>query len=136
MLDILIHGGTLIDGTGAPRRRADVGIRGGTVVAVGELQSEAAHRRIDAQGLIVAPGFIDCHTHDDLLLLEHPAAHPKLLQGVTTVVSGNCGVSLAPMAPGAPPSLLSASIDKPAAPLRGTPRWRPTWPICRRRSPR
>ncbi len=121
MLDILIHGGTLIDGTGAPRRRIDVGIRGGTVVAVGELQSEAAHRRIDAQGLIVAPGFIDCHTHDDLLLLEHPAAHPKLLQGVTTVVSGNCGVSLAPMAPGAPPSLLSASVDKPAAPLRRHP---------------
>ncbi|MBL8330876.1 MAG: D-aminoacylase [Rubrivivax sp.] len=116
--DILIHGGELIDGTGAPRRRADIGIRGGTVVAVGELQGQTAQRRINAQGLIVAPGFIDSHTHDDLLLLEHPAAHPKLLQGVTTVVTGNCGVSLAPMAPDAPPSLLSASVDKPAAPLR------------------
>lgn len=92
MLDILIHGGQLIDGTGAPRRLADVGIRGGTVVAVGDLQTQAAHRRIDAQGLIVAPGFIDCHTHDDLLLLEHPAAHPKLLQGVTTVEIGRAHV--------------------------------------------
>jgi len=121
VFDILIQGGDLIDGTGAPRRRADVGIREGTVVAVGDLQTQAAHRRIDAQGLIVAPGFIDCHTHDDLLLLQHPAAHPKLLQGVTTVVSGNCGVSLAPMAPGAPPSLLGATVDNAADPLRRHP---------------
>ena len=120
MLDILIEGGDVIDGTGALRRRADVGIEGGSVVAVGDLQGTAAHRRIDASGLIVAPGFIDSHTHDDLLLLEHPAAHPKLLQGVTTVVTGNCGVSLAPMADDAPPSLLNANAD-PAAPSRRHP---------------
>ncbi len=113
MHDLLIQGGMLIDGTGAPRRQADVGITGGAVVAVGDLQGQAAHRRIDASGLIVAPGFIDCHTHDDLLLLEHPAAHPKLLQGVTTVVAGNCGVSLAPVAPDAPPSLLNAVAGSP-----------------------
>jgi N-acyl-D-amino-acid deacylase len=106
MLDILIHGGELIDGSGAPRRRADVGIVGGTVVAVGDLAGHAAKRRIDADGLIVAPGFIDCHTHDDLLLLEHPAAHPKLQQGVTTVVAGNCGVSLAPLVADKAPSPL------------------------------
>ena len=113
MLDILIEGGEVIDGTGAARRRADVGIEGGAVVAVGDLQGRPAHRRIDAAGLIVSPGFIDCHTHDDLLLLEHPAAHPKLLQGVTTVVAGNCGVSLAPVAQGAPPSLLNARAGSP-----------------------
>ena len=121
MLDILIAGGELIDGTGAARRRADVGIVDGTVVAVGPLQGQATHRHVDASGLIVAPGFIDCHTHDDLLLLQHPAAHPKLLQGVTTVVTGNCGFSLAPMAPDAPPSLLSASVESPAAPVRRHP---------------
>jgi N-acyl-D-amino-acid deacylase len=106
MLDLLIQGGHLIDGSGSARRRADVGIDGGTVVAVGDLAGTAAHRRIDADGLIVAPGFIDCHTHDDLLLLEHPAAHPKLLQGVTTVIAGNCGVSLAPLVADAAPSPL------------------------------
>jgi N-acyl-D-amino-acid deacylase len=122
MLDFVIEGGDLIDGTGAPRRRADVGIQQGAVVAIGELHTVASHRRIDARGLIVAPGFIDCHTHDDLLLLEHPAAHPKLLQGVTTVVCGNCGVSLAPMKPDAPPSLLMASLD----PARGGRQRHPT----------
>jgi N-acyl-D-amino-acid deacylase len=122
MLDILIEGGMLIDGTGAPRRRADVGICNGTVVELGDLQAQQARRRIDAHGLIVAPGFIDCHTHDDLLLLQHPPAHPKLLQGVTTVVSGNCGFSLAPMAPDAPPSLLSAAVQAQA----DRPRHHPT----------
>ena len=87
MLDIVIRGGTVIDGTGAPRRQADVGVEGGAIVALGDLQGRTAHRTIDASGLIVAPGFIDSHTHDDLLLLEHPAAHPKLMQGVTTVVT-------------------------------------------------
>ncbi|MFT3818143.1 MAG: D-aminoacylase [Rubrivivax sp.] len=103
MFDLLIAGGDVIDGSGAPRRRADVGIEGGRIAALGDLQGQAARRRIDAEGQIVAPGFIDCHTHDDALLLEHPAPHPKLAQGVTTVIAGNCGVSLAPLVTDEPP---------------------------------
>jgi N-acyl-D-amino-acid deacylase len=97
--DLLILGGVVIDGSGAPRRRADVAVDGDRIAAVGDLTGAQARRRIDAEGLVVAPGFIDSHSHDDRLLLEPPPAgtgHPKLLQGVTTVVTGNCGVSLAP----------------------------------------
>lgn len=97
MHDLLIEGGDLIDGSGAPRRRADVAIDGDRIGAIGDLAGSAAHRRIDARGLVVAPGFIDSHTHDDQLLLTPPGRHPKLLQGVTTVIAGNCGVSLAPL---------------------------------------
>jgi N-acyl-D-amino-acid deacylase len=106
MLDLVIHGGELIDGSGAPRRRADVGVLGGLIAVVGDLAGAHAHRRVNAEGCVVAPGFIDSHTHDDQLLLEHPAEHPKLLQGVTTVVTGNCGISLAPLVMDRPPSPL------------------------------
>ncbi|MFY7857356.1 MAG: N-acyl-D-amino-acid deacylase family protein [Rubrivivax sp.] len=106
MLDLLIEGGEVIDGSGAPRYRADVAVHDGRIVAVGALQGQDARRRLDARGCVVAPGFIDSHTHDDQLLLEHPLRHPKLLQGVTTVVTGNCGISLAPLLTSQPPSPL------------------------------
>lgn len=116
MLDLVIEGGELIDGTGAPRVDADIGIVGDRVVALGDLSARPAGKRVSAKGRIVAPGFIDVHTHDDCLLLRAPTgAHPKLSQGVTTVITGNCGISLAPLLTKAPP----APLD-----LLGTTDWR------------
>jgi N-acyl-D-amino-acid deacylase len=97
MYDLIFKGGTLIDGTGTPRRDADIGIVDRHIAAVGDLAGEHARQVVDATGLIVAPGFIDAHAHDDCLLLSSPDMTPKLSQGVTTVVAGNCGMSLAPM---------------------------------------
>ena len=107
MFDIVIEGGDLVDGTGAARVRADIGIRWDTIAAVGDLKNVPARQRVNAQGRIVAPGFIDVHTHDDqLLLMPSPGAHPKLSQGVTTVITGNCGISLAPLVHRGPPAPL------------------------------
>jgi N-acyl-D-amino-acid deacylase len=94
--DLLIRNGTIIDGTGAPRYTADVAVDGGRIAQVGRLEQARADSEIDASGKVVAPGFIDAHTHDDRLLLSGPDMAPKVSQGVTTVVAGNCGISLAP----------------------------------------
>src|SRR5512145_1572013 len=102
-MDLIIRNGTVIDGTRAPRRKADVAVKDGKILSVGKVTSKAK-KEIDAAGRIVAPGFIDAHTHDDRLMLSAPDMAPKVSQGVTTVVAGNCGVSLAPAPRGmAPP---------------------------------
>ncbi|MEO8694195.1 MAG: amidohydrolase family protein [Acidimicrobiales bacterium] len=100
MLDCKIVGGTVVDGTGAPRARHDVGIVDGRIVSVGVIDDDA-HETIDATGRIVAPGFVDSHTHHDAQILWDPTASPSPFHGVTTVVGGNCGFTIAPLGPAA-----------------------------------
>jgi len=100
--DLVIRHGTVVDGTRAPRYVADVAVSGDRIARIGALAGASGAVEIDATGKIVAPGFIDAHTHDDRLMLSAPEMAPKVSQGVTTVVAGNCGISLAPMPAGAP----------------------------------
>jgi len=95
--DLLILGGDVADGTGSALVRADVGIRDGKIVDVGNLSKKEATEKVTAEGRVVAPGFIDIHTHDDFNLPLNPLAPGKVLQGVTTLVTGNCGFSPAPL---------------------------------------
>ncbi|MHB1654696.1 MAG: N-acyl-D-amino-acid deacylase family protein [Desulfitobacteriaceae bacterium] len=99
MYDILIQGGLVVDGSGAPSYRADVAIKDGLIQSVGTLKNVHAKQVIQAEQLVVAPGFIDIHTHDDLHVLENPYMDVKIRQGVTTTVIGNCGFGLYPVLP-------------------------------------
>ncbi|MGC9539892.1 N-acyl-D-amino-acid deacylase family protein [Streptomyces sp. UG1] len=101
MLDHLIKGATVVDGTGAPAYTADLGIRDGRIAAVG-IVTEEARSSEDASGLVLAPGFVDPHTHYDAQLFWDPYATPSLNHGVTTVAAGNCGFTLAPLNPARP----------------------------------
>jgi N-acyl-D-amino-acid deacylase len=102
--DLVIRNATIIDGTKAPRYTGDIGVRDGRIAEIGRLDRARADLEIDASDLVAAPGFIDVHTHDDRLLLSDRDVTPKVSQGVTTVITGNCGISLAhsPAPRGAP----------------------------------
>ncbi|HLW70995.1 MAG TPA: amidohydrolase family protein [Candidatus Binataceae bacterium] len=93
--DLIIRNGTVIDGSGLPRFRADVGVTGGKIAAIGRIRDQA-HEVIDADGQIVAPGFIDAHTHMDAQVFWDPIGTSSCFHGITSVVMGNCGFSLAP----------------------------------------
>ena len=100
MHDLVIRGGNVVDGTGGPARTADVAVDDGIITAVGELESAAAQRTFDADGLLVTPGVVDVHTHYDGQVTWDPLVKPSSWHGVTTVVMGNCGVGFAPVRPG------------------------------------
>jgi len=110
-IDLLLRNAVIFDGTGAARHHGDVALAGGRIAAVGSLAAADAATVIDLAGRAIAPGFIDVHTHDDRLLLADPSMAPKASQGVTTVVVGNCGISLAPLGnrPAVPPINLVAN---------------------------
>lgn len=105
MDDLLIRGGEILDGSGAPAYRADLAIRDGRIVAITPDYAGSAHRVIDARGSVLSPGFIDIKTHSDFTLPYAPRAESKVCQGVTTEVVGHCGFSLAPVLPGRAPVL-------------------------------
>ncbi|WP_106401643.1 N-acyl-D-amino-acid deacylase family protein [Actinocorallia populi] len=127
MYDLAIVGGMLIDGTGAPARRADIGIRDGVIVAVGEGLAGDAAETVDAAGMIVTPGFVDIHSHYDGQVTWDTALDPSASHGVTTLVSGNCGVGFAPVRPGSEKwliELMEGVEDIPGAALSEGIEWK------------
>jgi len=110
--DLILRDATVIDGTRTPRFQADVAVEGDRIAAIGSVSGKGK-KEVDLKKKVLAPGFIDAHTHDDRLMLSGPDMAPKVSQGVTTVVAGNCGVSLAPLNLGskAPPSPLDLMGD-------------------------
>ncbi|QXG27711.1 D-aminoacylase [Pseudomonas viridiflava] len=97
LYDLLIRDAFVIDGSGATSYRADVAIHDGRILRIGALPDASAIEEIDAHGLVLAPGFIDVHTHDDTVVIRKPQMLPKISQGVTTVIVGNCGISASPV---------------------------------------
>jgi N-acyl-D-amino-acid deacylase len=97
MFQLAIKHGTIVDGTGKPAFRADIGIRDGKIAVIGDLDAVEAEKSIRAEGLVVAPGFVDIHSHSDFTIMINPRAESKIHQGVTTEVTGNCGATAAPI---------------------------------------
>ena len=97
MFELIIRNGRIIDGSGSSETKADLAIHEGRIVEIGTLENSSAKKEINAQGLIVCPGFIDMHSHEDGLNLISPLEHSFIQQGITSAVTGNCGISLAPL---------------------------------------
>ena len=118
-VDLILENATVIDGCRTPRYTADVAISGDRIAAIGALGDRPARHRRNLQGKMLAPGFIDAHTHDDIALLQQPHLPAKLSQGVTTVITGNCGISAAPFdAAGKPPLAPMDLLDGTGQALR------------------
>jgi N-acyl-D-amino-acid deacylase len=112
-VDLVIRGGTVVDGTKAPRFDADVAVDAGRIAAIGKLDDMRGRETLDATGLVVAPGFLDSPTHDDQALLSKADMTFKVSQGVTTVIAGNCGISAAPLREGMELPMPLSLIDTP-----------------------
>jgi N-acyl-D-amino-acid deacylase len=109
--DLLLAGGTVVDGTGEPGRAADVAVEAGRITALGDLAGLRAAQVLDVSGLVVAPGFIDAHGHSDIAVLSSPGVPSKLHQGVTTEVMGNCGLGVAPVGPDTDPAAVRSLLS-------------------------
>src|SRR5438876_1206686 len=116
-MDTVLRGATVVDGTGAPARRADVGLEAGRIAAVGTVDDTDGATVVGLDGLVLAPGFIDPHTHYDAQLLWDPDVTPSSWQGVTTVVVGNCGFGLAPTRPEHRPTIMRTLENVEGMPL-------------------
>ena len=124
----IIRNGLVIDGSGTTGIKTDIGISGDRIAAIGDLSHLDAAQETDADGLVVAPGFIDVHTHDDAALIIRPEMEAKLSQGVTTVICGNCGISGAPYdLDREPPGLLRLVFKSEEFVARRRP-WPYSWP--------
>jgi len=134
--DVVVTGGSVLNGEGTPAVRADVGIRGGRIATIGDLRSAAATRRIDASGLTVAPGFIDIHNHSDYTILVEPKSESMIRQGVTTMVLGESR-SAGPIKPGAEEARARApTVSRSTGPHSAATLPSSNRRICRRTSPR
>ena len=137
MHDLVVRGGTVVDGTGGPPRTADVAVDDGRISAVGSLAGAAARRTLDADGLLVTPGVVDVHTHYDGQVTWDPFLTPSAWHGVTTVVMGNCGVGFAPVRPGSEAwlvQLMEGVEDIPGTALSEGITWVPTSTVWGSRS--
>src|SRR5689334_13135845 len=124
--DLLIKNGRVMDGTGAPAYNADVGVRDGRIADIGKLGG-SAQRTIDAQGQVIAPGFIDSHTHFDAQITWDPLCTWSCYHGVTTVITGNCSLGIAPLRPGTSERVYEFLSYVEAIPMETLTTVRPAW---------